>query len=762
MIFESGGVWPGMPIWAAGVDLAMAAGLAGIALCLAEAARRSSLRERRRAFAIGAALFGVTTIATLAAFGIDSESAVVRTVAIGAASLLFLAATVYLRRIFLILVASPSISALEAALAQLEEELARRSKFESDLGRKGDELRASNASLKEAATALRASEERLAIALDAGRVGLWDWNLTTGETWCSPRWFEILGQSDMPADQGREAWRAAIPAAEEARLRAALEAHLREGAEFHLVFCVKTPAGEERWVEASGRALRDESGAPIRMAGALIDVTEAKRAQETLIRTEAFERAVLETVGEGIVACDESGHLVLFNRAAREFHGINAEPVAAPEWSTRYDLFEPDGRTALTPERVPLARALAGESVAGQPMVIAPPNRPRRLVEAHAAPLIDRSGRRIGAVAAMRDVTRERAALAEVARKTNELELVFNHVPVELWYLSAAGVIKRANAQAATSLGLEVSAVEGAKLAELPSAAARLLGGEAAARGGAQASVEEHQGKDGSPRWLKVHRIPYTDEETGEKLLFAAATDITPTMLVKNELRRSNEDLEQFARAAAHDLREPLRKILCFSDFLVRDLGDALPAPAKADLDVIAAAARRMETLIKGFLSMARIGAGAPDLATTDPRACIDAALSQLQLPRERDVRFAFDPMPPVLADRDLLIQVFQNLIGNAVKFVRPEGRVEIAFTAATADGDAIIGVSDNGIGVPEAERRAIFEPLTRLHSREAFEGTGIGLALCKKSLDRLGGEIWMEPNSGGGAHFRLRLPRAA
>lgn len=763
MIFESGGVWPGSPLWAAGVEVALAAGLAGIAASLAEAARRSSLRERRRGFAISATLFGVTAVATIAAAGVDAESAAVRAAAIGAASLLFLAAAVQLRGLLLTLAASPTISALESALTQLEDELARRKKFESDLGRKGDELRASNASLKEAATALRASEDRLAIALDAGRVGLWDWNLTTGETWCSARWFEILGQSAMPADQGRKAWRAAVSAAEETRLLAALEAHLREGAEFHLGFCIKTPAGEERWVEASGRALRDGSGAPTRMAGAMIDVTEAKRAQEALIRTEAFERAVLETVGDGIVACDESGRLVLFNHVARAFHGVDAEPIAAPDWAARYDLFEPDGRTPLTLERVPLARALAGETVAGQEMVIAPRDLPRRLVEVHAAPLVDRSGRRIGAVAAMRDVTRERAAISELARKTSELELVFNHVPVELWHLTAAGAVRRANSHAAAALGLDVASIEGAQLADLPPPAARLFGARTAAPNDAQDSIEEHRGPDGAARWLKVHRVPYRDDATGEELLFAAATDITQTMLAKMELCRSNEELEQFARAAAHDLREPLRKILCFSDFLARDLGDGLPATARADLDIIVAAARRMESLIHGILSMARIEAGAPDLAPTDPRACIDAALSQLQLPPERAVRFAFDPMPPVLADRDLLVQVFQNLIGNAVKFARPGGGVEIAFTSASeAEGDAIIGVADNGIGVPEADRRAIFEPLTRLHPREAYEGTGIGLALCKKSIDRLGGEIWMEPSASGGAHFRVRLRRAA
>lgn len=743
---------------ALGAALSLAAVAFAMAALLGVAAQRAGGADRRRLLESGARRFTLTAVAFAAAAFLGPAPALQTAVAVLAGALL-VASALRLQRVLIDFAAAPAAGALETANAQIQEGLTQRAASEADLARRNGEIRRYDNTQKEAAAALRASEDRLAIAVDAGRIGLWDWNIATGETWCSPQWFAMFGRPNDPADRGFDAWRAAVPAAEAARVRAAYVAHLETGAPFNLTFRILTPEGGERWLEATGSARRDAAGAPVRMAGAVIDVTEARNAQEAHMRREAFEQAVLETVGDGIVACDEKGRLVLFNRAAREFHGIGAEPVAQAEWPARYALFARDGKTPLSPAEVPLARAFAGEKVAGQEMVIAPHGRPRRLVLVHAAPLIDRAGRKIGAVAAMRDVTRERAALAEAARRTRELELIFQHVPVELWHVNEAGEVIRVNAEAAAALRLSAKDVEGRRVADLPPAAARLIAADAS---GASGSVEKHPGLGGAPRWLKVHRVPYADDDTGEKRIFVSATDITETMLAKEELRRSNEELDQFARAASHDLREPLRKILFFSDLLTRDISGVLTEEARHDLDVISAAARRMEALINGFLSLARIGAGAPSLSPIEPEDCIKAALAQVHVPTDRTVRFAYEPLPPVLADRDLLVQVFQNLISNALKFARPEAGVEIDFTAASDGGDAILGVADNGIGVPAAQRDHIFEPLARLHSREAYDGTGIGLALCKKSLERLGGEIWMESSLSGGAHVRMRLKRAA
>lgn len=746
-------------LWPA-VDLAIGAGLGMIAMALVECARRACIRDRRRQFETVAIMFvaAAVTAVALVAMQEAGPAARVAIAVIGAAA--FVGGAFCLRRVLLELAPLPSADVLATANTRLSDELARRAASESDLLRKREELLRANETLNEAAAALRASEERLAIAVEAGRIGLWDWNIKSGETWNSPQWRALLGRPGDRADQGFETWRAAVEADEAARVRAAIVSHLQSGTPFNPIFKVTLPGGDSRWLEATGRAQRDADGAPVRMAGALIDITEDKRTQDALMRREAFERAVLEAVGDAIVACDETGRLVLFNSAALEFHGIDTEPASVEDLPKYYDLFAPDGRSQLPPQDVPLARALKGETVTSAEIVIAPNGRPPRRVLTHAAPLIDRLGRPIGAVAAMRDVTRERAALAELARKTRELELIFNSVPVELWYLTESREIRRANAEAAASLGLAAAELEGRRIDDFPGAE-RLLGPKSTDAFDAS-PVEEHQRPDGAPRWLKTHRISYADEETGEQLLFVAATDITQTMLAKQELRRSNEELDQFARAASHDLREPLRKILFFSDVLQRDLEAQLPAQAKADLNVIADAARRMEALIRGFLSLARIGAGVPVLAPTDPKACIEAALSQLHVPPTRAVRFNYQSLPPVLADRELLVQVFQNLIANALKFAQPEGTVEIAFTGAAAGGDAILGVADNGIGVPADARKVIFEPLTRLHSSQEFEGAGIGLALCRKSIERLGGSIWVEESAAGGAHFRLKLRRAA
>lgn len=659
----------------------------------------------------------------------------------------------------------PSVRDLGEANAKLSLELDERQTAELKLKEGKEELERTNANLREAMNALRASEERLALAIEGSQINLWDWNIETGEYWFSDRWLKILGYSASEFQFHFDAWEKRVHPDDKHRVMAALHAHLESDERFNLQFRMRCKSGEYVWIEAFGKARKDKNGKPVRMTGTLIDISENKRAQSDLERNEAFLKAVLENVQDGIVACDEKGVLVLFNRAAREFHGVDVRPIRQENWAKEYDLYDSDGTTPLKSEKIPLARALAGETVSNQEMAIAPKGRPKRFLIASAAQLKDSKMNLIGAVAAIHDVTSERAALAELRRKTRELGLIFDHVPVELWCKDEDDRIVRLNKMAADAIGLSVHEAEGVGIDQLPARAPQrfheddrkiIESGEAAI-----GVIGEHVGDDGTKYWVRTDRIPYIDEETGEKLMFVSSLDLTPIMKVKAELTRSNEELEQFTRVASHDLQEPLRKIIFFSEFLERDLGRDLTSEAKADLDAIVAAGRRMQNLIKGFLSLARMGGGEISLSVIDPKACIEAALRQIRLPSEKQIQFSFAPMPAVIANADHLAQVFQNLIANAAKFAPPDSKIVIEFTAEQDGNTTILGVRDNGIGVPPEHRTTIFEPLTRLHSRDAYEGSGIGLAICKKTVEHLGGEIWVDPNPSGGSHFKIRLRSA-
>ena len=231
--------------------------------------------------------------------------------------------------------------------------------------------------------------------------------------------------------------------------------------------------------------------------------------------------------------------------------------------------------------------------------------------------------------------------------------------------------------------------------------------------------------------------------------------------LASTELGRLNGELEQFASVAAHDLQEPLRKLVSFSELLEEDLGSSLTEEAGQDLYYIKDSARRMQGLVSDLLRLSQAGSGPLKLEEVSLQECVHQALEALSLRiEETQADVSMDPLPFVQGDATLLVQLFQNLIGNALKFVgdrKPNIRV-----TCIHDGErTVLGVRDNGIGMEPDYAERIFAPFERLHGRSEYEGTGIGLAISRKVVERHGGEIWVDAALGKGCHFRFVLDSA-
>ncbi|MBL8114167.1 MAG: EAL domain-containing protein [Acidobacteria bacterium] len=264
--------------------------------------------------------------------------------------------------------------------------------------------------------ALRLSHERLRLVLDATGDGIFEWDVALDHVDWSDRVFELLGRdSHAPPLRFREL-ATLMPPEDADRFLRALGNHLAFDQPFDLdVRIRREPADLSPGAFLlRGKAIRDAYGRPLRLAGALIDTTSRREAEEALLREAEFRRVLLESVSEGVVACDGAGRLVLFNRAARDWHGAAPEPLRQESWPERYDLFEDDGTTPLPPAEVPLARALAGETVRERRMAIVRPGTPARHVVASGGPLASSSGERLGAVIVMRDVTHAREAEARL------------------------------------------------------------------------------------------------------------------------------------------------------------------------------------------------------------------------------------------------------------------------------------------------------------------------------------------------------------
>lgn len=226
------------------------------------------------------------------------------------------------------------------------------------------------------------------------------------------------------------------------------------------------------------------------------------------------------------------------------------------------------------------------------------------------------------------------------------------------------------------------------------------------------------------------------------------------------ELETSNKELEEFAYVASHDLQEPLRKVSSFGELLEEELGVSLEGDARMYLDRMLSASDRMGGMIQDLLQLSRSSKGAYNLRSEDLSAIAGRVLDDLETSiREADAEVTLEDLPQARVDRVQIEQVFRNLIGNAIKYRRKDTPLRVNISGRVVNGDVEISVRDNGIGFEQQFAERIFKPFQRLHGRAEYEGSGIGLALCGKIVERHGGRIEAEGNLGEGAVFRFTLP---
>ena len=249
-------------------------------------------------------------------------------------------------------------------------------------------------------------------------------------------------------------------------------------------------------------------------------------------------------------------------------------------------------------------------------------------------------------------------------------------------------------------------------------------------------------------------------------------TDLTELKTVEaslheaiGELRRSNQELEQFAYVASHDLQEPLRMVASYTQLLARRYSDKLDQDAQDFIGYAVDGAARMQELIQDLLAYSRVTTRGAPSTPVDVRGALDEALTNLEPAiAESEAVVTADDLPIVLGDRTQVVQVLQNLIGNSIKFRRPEVPPHVHLSARPDpddDGLYMFKVADDGIGVDPKYADHVFVIFRRLHAREEYPGTGIGLALCKRIVERHGGTIWLQPNLAEGTTINFTLPKA-
>jgi PAS domain S-box-containing protein len=650
------------------------------------------------------------------------------------------------------------------------------------LGRLGEAVRQALAARdlrvqhRQAHDALRASEERFRALSEhaSDLVGILDAEGTY--RYASPSHRRILGYA--PAEvQGRNVFELMHPD-DVLHAQATFAAIMQtpgamEAAEFRM----RHANGSWRTLEGIGtNRLHDPAVRGI-IANAR-DITERKRAEAERVLLLAREQAarqvaearaqlaaIVDASGDAIIGYALDGTITSWNPAAARLHGYSAAEAIGQSVSL---LVPPDRRDEL-PEL--LACVAQGESIPHFDTERLRKDGTRIAVSVSIAPVRAASGTVVSAAVVARDITERKRVEAALRESEARLSAILDATPDASVIADGEGRIARVNAATERLFGYGRKELLGQPVELLlPERFRRDHVQHRASYLAAPHPRPMHTGLDLYARHKDASEFPVeislSPVETAEGMLtISAIRDVTERKRAEaaleesnRELARSNAELEQFASIASHDLRSPLNTIGGYAQLVAKRYKGKLDADADEFLAFIVDAVQRMQQLIDDLLSYARVGT---QPSPPEPVACaalVDEVTAQLRRAiAESGTVITCHDLPTVFGQASQLGQVFQNLIANAIKF-RGEAPPRVNVSAQRNGKEWLFTVQDNGIGIDPAQAERIFVPFQRLHTREEYPGAGIGLAVCKKIVERHGGHIWVESEPGRGARFLFTL----
>jgi PAS domain S-box-containing protein len=475
------------------------------------------------------------------------------------------------------------------------------------------------------------------------------------------------------------------------------------------------------------------------------------------------------------------GYHIYFNQRWYEYTGLNQEQSIGFGWSIA---LHPDDKANS------LARwkqaTEAGESYEVEHRLRAADGRDRWFL-ARGSPQRDRSGAIVRWFCTGTDIDDQKKTQEELRRSEERFRLLAEAIPQKVWMADTRGAIHYLNQCWFDYTGLTYAQASGwgwlqlVHPAERQAEAARWT---AAIERGDRMEIEHRlkRGSDSSYRWHLVRGAPLRDETGMIVQWVGISTDVDDqrrqaellerlVLERTSELERSNRRLEEFASVASHDLQEPLRKIQAFSDRLQAKCGLLLGKQGKEYIDRIVSSATRMRNLINDILLLSRVSTNTQPLKPVDLEAAAREVISDLEgLIQQTGGSVQLGRLPTIHADPPQIRQLLQNLIGNGLKFQHPDRPPVVRLSARILPGSEItadetdipwyeIAIEDNGIGFEEIYVDRIFQMFQRLHGRKEYEGTGMGLAICRSIVERHRGRITARSTPGQGTTFLVTLP---
>ena len=521
--------------------------------------------------------------------------------------------------------------------------------------------------------------------------------------------------------------------------------------------------GSRFWANVIITPLHDAEGTPLGFAKLTRDLTERRRAEAVLRQNEERLRLMVDSVKDyAIIMLDREGRVISWNAGAERTKGYRAEEILGRHFSRFY---APEEVAQGKPEWE-LERAVRDGQFEDEGWRVRKDGS-RFWANVVITPVRDAQQVLVGFAKVTRDATERRRAEAEIRRQRGFTEQLISSSTDGIlafdrecrYTLWSQGMARISGVTAEEVMGrpaLEVFPFF-KDTGEDKHYATALEGRKVNAEGGRYSAHES-----AAHVVLEAQYSPLVGDDGQVVGGLAVVRDVTERKRVEEELARSNAELEKFSYSVSHDLRAPLRAIDGFARALHEDYGPALNADGQRLIGVIRDNAQRMGQLIDALLNFSRAGRQQLVTTTVDLTALAQSVVDELRRTAGGvAVEVSLQPLPPITGDATLLRQVVVNLIGNAFKFSRhrTHPRVDIA---AHREGDTVIYyVRDNGAGFDMRYKDKLFGVFQRLHHVEEFEGTGVGLALAQRIIDRHGGRIWAEAKPNEGATFYFTLPSA-
>ena len=523
--------------------------------------------------------------------------------------------------------------------------------------------------------------------------------------------------------------------------------------------------GSTIWTEATMRFLRDQNDQPTGIQGIARDISDRKRAEGALRANEGKYRSLFEKSTASITLVDESGVVIDCNRATEEITGYSKNEIIGESFEKLITLDPKDLPTLMELYE----NLLTGQDIKPHELEIINKDAERRWINIFVSKLF--KGKDIvGFQIIASDITERKHAEEALRESEGKFRELANLLPQIVFEIDLEGNFTFANRYGLESCGYSQKDIDEGlnalqlfiqeELDRVADNIQRIMGGE---------QFENHEytilRKDGStfPALIYSSSIIRDGKSVGLRGIVLDITDrkraeekLKKTL---SELERSNKELEHFAYIASHDLKEPLRMISSYVQLLERRYKGKLDADADEYISYAVDGAKRMQNLINDLLSYSRVSTRGKDFERTNIEEVLNNALSNLGLMVEDNgAVVTHDSLPLLKADDVQLIQLFQNLVGNAIKF-RGANPPKVHFSAKKSQNEWLFSIEDNGIGIESKYAERAFLIFQRLHHKDEYPGTGIGLAVCKRIIERHNGRIWFESEPGRGTTFYFTIP---